>query len=325
MGKSSMNVQPVKGGSEVHNRRTKKLDYVREDLSHKNESWEQDSISNVLAQAKERAKEKTGRKMQQKATPIREGVFLFEEHHTMDDVKKLSAKIEARFGIRTFQIHMHRDEGHVDKETKKWKPNLHGHLVFDWTDHETGKSIKMNRPDMVELQTMVANELGMERGVASDKKHLTSQQFKIEAELKQLAQELKTSNKAREELQTIEAMLREPLGELIAYKRNMVGLKVRDKEQTISNIQQLLLQHQKLKQGYKNLMLQKSNSEIGFKNREKMSEQNSLAWREKYLKVEGELQALLKLNLEGKRLDPEQTKQRLGGKISPNQGKDLGG
>lgn len=46
---TSINVQPVKGGSEEHNKRKKKLDYVRKDLSHLNEYWECDTQANRLA------------------------------------------------------------------------------------------------------------------------------------------------------------------------------------------------------------------------------------------------------------------------------------
>lgn len=198
MKKSSINIQPVKGTSERHNERepTAKLDYVRSDLQNNNVSWKGDSISNVRNEIAIKYQESVGQKMQDKATPIREGVFLFDEHHTLDDAKQLAKQIEQRFNIKTFQIHMHRDEGRwVDKEditietktpeirpTKDaiWKPNLHGHLLFNWTD-EKGKSIKMNRKDMAELQTITASSLSMERGKSSDKKHLDPLQFKTES------------------------------------------------------------------------------------------------------------------------------------------------
>ena len=33
-----------------------------------------------------------------------------------------------------------------------WKPNLHAHIVFDWYDHSTGKSIKTTSLDAIEMQ-----------------------------------------------------------------------------------------------------------------------------------------------------------------------------
>ena len=53
---------------------------------------------------------------------------------------------------------------------KQWTPNLHAHVVFDWTQ-PNGKSVRLSRDDMAELQTIASETLGMERGVSSDRKH----------------------------------------------------------------------------------------------------------------------------------------------------------
>lgn len=183
---TSINVQPVKGGSEEHNKREKQLDYVRKDLSHLNQYWESDTQANRLATIKELAKAKTGRTMQAKATPIREGVVVIQDSTTMADLHRLADAYRDRLGIEVFQIAIHRDEGY--QNFKEWKPNLHAHLVFDWTNHETGKSVKLNRQKMAEMQTITAEVLGMERGKSSEKKHLTAQQYKAEAEAQRAEQ-----------------------------------------------------------------------------------------------------------------------------------------
>lgn len=186
---TSIHVQPVKGGSEQHNKREKKLDYIRTELSHLNEYWEKDTQTDRLENIKSRYLKSTGQKMQSKATPIREAVVVIKSETTMEDLKKLSDAYRQRFGIDTFQIAIHKDEGYPKGE---WKPNLHAHLVFDWTNQETGKSLKLNRQDMVEMQTITAEVLQMDRGVSSDKQHLTAQQYKSfaeEAKLKKLEEE----------------------------------------------------------------------------------------------------------------------------------------
>lgn len=183
---TSINVQPAKGGSEQHNKREKELDYVRKDLSHLNQYWESDTQANRLATIKELAKAKTGRTMQAKATPIREGVVVIQDSTTMEDLHRLADAYRDRLGIEVFQIAIHRDEGY--QNSKEWKPNLHAHLVFDWTDHSTGKSVKLNRQKMAEMQTITAEVLGMERGKSSEKKHLTAQQYKAEAEAQRAEQ-----------------------------------------------------------------------------------------------------------------------------------------
>jgi hypothetical protein len=184
--KSSINIQPVKFGSEQHNNREKELDYVRVDFSYLNSCFKIKTIEEAKQFAEKNCKEKTGRSMQLKATPIREGVLLIERHHTADDLKKIGEKLEERFGIKTIQGYCHKDEGHYDKITNEWKPNYHAHMVFDWTDHKTGKSLKLNRQDIAEVQTIVAHELGLERGHSSHKEHLTALQFKNQEEAKKL-------------------------------------------------------------------------------------------------------------------------------------------
>jgi hypothetical protein len=130
--------------------------------------------------------EKVGQKLQEKTALVREGVLLVENHHTIDDLKKLGEKLEQTFGIKTLQIYIHKDEGHtIDGQ---WKPNLHAHMVFDWQNKDTGRSIKLNRQQMSQMQTITAESLGMERGVPSDVKHLNAVQFKVQAEEQRLIQ-----------------------------------------------------------------------------------------------------------------------------------------
>ena len=181
MAQTSIHFQAVKGGSEEHNKRTKKLDYVHHELSSQNDYWQSDTQEARLAFVTQNAKAKTGRKMQAKATPIREAVVVIEDTTTMDDLKKMAKRFNDRFGIDVFQIAIHKDEGYK-KSKDGIKLNLHAHLVADWTDHESGKSLKLNRNDMAEMQTICAEVLGMERGKSSEKQHLSAIQYKIAAE-----------------------------------------------------------------------------------------------------------------------------------------------
>ena len=187
MTKSCARFQPVKPGSEEHNRRVKHLDYVRHELSKNNKSWTSQSVADRLAEVKQLVKEKTGRSMQSKATPIREAVVLIKPETTMEDLQRLRAAYKEQFGIDVFQIDIHKDEGHFDKKGK-WVGNYHAHLTADFTNHQTGKSLKLNSLQMSELQTVTANVLGMQRGVSSNKKHLAALQFKIQEETKNLEQ-----------------------------------------------------------------------------------------------------------------------------------------
>ena len=189
MGKSSIHIMPVKSGSESHNQRLQNLNYVREDLSHLNSSFVLASIAETRSQIETRYQKYTGQKMQAKQTPIREGVLLIDEKHGADDLKRVARQLEERFGIRTIQAYAHKDEGHRDKETGVWKPNYHAHMVFDWTDKDTGKSLNLKRQDLAEVQTVVAEALGLERGKSSTKKHIESREYKsmkVEEDIKKV-------------------------------------------------------------------------------------------------------------------------------------------
>lgn len=138
--------------------------------------------------------------MQKKATPIREGVIVIRQDTTIEQLKGLADAIEQRWGIKTLQIYTHKDEGHTDSEGA-WKPNLHAHIVFDWVNHDTGKSIKLSKQDMAEMQTMVADCLQMVRGESSDIKHLGAIQYKNQAEglrLQTLKEQTMKEEQARE-------------------------------------------------------------------------------------------------------------------------------
>lgn len=161
-----INVKPVKASSETHNNRLKDYDYVLSELTPQNENWTGQSISSMQKEIARYCKEKSGRKLQKNATPIREAVVLLRPNHSMNDLKKLANDIKDEFGVECFQIHIHKDEGHFQNKEQKvgWTPNLHAHLVFRWQDMETGKTKRLNKADMSKLQTLVANSLSMDRG-----------------------------------------------------------------------------------------------------------------------------------------------------------------
>ena len=178
MAQASIHFEPVKGGSEEHNKRLKFLDYVHPERTHLNEYWENDTQANRLADITQNFLQHhpKRKKLHAKATPIREAVVNIEEGTTMEDLKKLAKRLHDRFGIEIFQIAIHRDEGYFNSDNDKL--NLHAHLVADWTNHEIGESLKLSRQDMAEMQTINAECLNMQRGVSSDKKHLTAMQYK---------------------------------------------------------------------------------------------------------------------------------------------------
>lgn len=228
MSKTSIHIEPCKiGSSEQHNQRLKHLDYVRPDLSHQNERWV--GVADLpahLDNLKTLVKDKTGRLMQAKATPIREGVIVIKQDTTIAQLRGLADAIEQRWGIKTLQIYTHKDEGHTDSDGS-WKPNLHAHIVFDWVNQDTGKSIKLSKQDMAEMQTMVADCLEMVRGESSDIKHLGTIQYKTQAEeqrLRTLKEKTMKEEQAREQAQAKAKEVEQKASkQIIADNKMLVG------------------------------------------------------------------------------------------------------
>ncbi len=195
--KASVHVKPCNiAQSERHNRRDaeyiKSLDpkklYVRLDLSKYNGSYVAPEMKGVTLQQhlesiRVMVKQKTGRSMQEKdveytdkngkvrvrkgCSPIRECVVVINEDTRLKALLRFTRMVEARWGIKALQVHLHRDEGHyeIPGDDSTWKPNYHAHIIWDWMDHTTGKSIKLDADDMSAMQDMVAEALNMERGV----------------------------------------------------------------------------------------------------------------------------------------------------------------
>ena len=180
--KSSIHVNVVQSNSEAHNKREEKLDYVYEDLSKNNESWEQSKISDRLQEIKNLCLEKSGRKLQKNAEPIREAVVNIKSTTTMNDLKMLTDRLKTELKIEAIQIHIHRDEGKSRTEL-----NHHAHIVFDWQDKQKGTTIKLNKQELSQMQNIVSEVLDMERGVTSDKRHLNSLQYKNQQEAEKLS------------------------------------------------------------------------------------------------------------------------------------------
>ena len=197
--------------------------YIVPELSADNEQWINPDFGNPDLQThydniKQMVKEKTGRAMQEKererkgkngkiikvagCSPIREGVLLIKPDTTLADVKKFGEECQRRWGIAPLQIFLHKDEGHwlsgqpdmEDKESfkvgEKWfKPNYHAHIVFDWMNHDTGKSQKLNDNDMMEMQTLASDILSMKRGqskTVTGKEHLERNDFIIEKQKEEM-------------------------------------------------------------------------------------------------------------------------------------------
>jgi len=208
---SSINFQPVKANSKSHNERLVDLDYNFPELAVNNETWKSGETLEKQKQIAHLCKKISGRKLQKNAVPVREAVVNLNAHHSMNDLKRLAKRLETEKKIKCFQIHIHRDEG-----VSRNKLNYHAHMLFDWQNKETGKMLRLNKLDISQIQTIVADSLNMERGelkVNTNRKRLEAVEYKrhqeklklekLQSYIKDLEQKKnearESNNKAREE------------------------------------------------------------------------------------------------------------------------------
>lgn len=227
--KTSINFKAAKSDSEIHNFRKKSFDYIRKDLTHKNECWMEQKIADRLLKIESYCKEKSGRKLQKNAMPIREAVVVIKENTTMQDLHNLSKRLEEELKIRIFQIAIHKDEGHYDKGTKEWKPNYHAHLVADWQDLQTGKTLKHQSFHYSKMQDLAAECLEMERGVSGSLTRLEAVEFKI----KKKEEDLKILEERYSQMQ--QEMESKKAEDLIIKETDFLGFQKIKTEKTIEN------------------------------------------------------------------------------------------
>ena len=225
--------------------------YIVPELTADNEQWINPDFGSLELQThyeniKRMVKEKTGRAMQEKererkgkngriikvagCSPIREGVLLIRPDTTLADVRRFGEECQKRWGITPLQIFLHKDEGHwlngqpeaEDKESfqigSRWfKPNYHAHIVFDWMNHETGKSRKLNDEDMAIMQTLASDILLMERGQAkavTGKEHLERNDFIIKKQKAELQRIEETKRHKEQQVSLAEQELKQVKAEI---------------------------------------------------------------------------------------------------------------
>ena len=242
--KTSINFKVAKSDSEIHNFRKKSFDYIRKDLTHKNEYWMEQKITDRIQKIESYCKEKSGRKLQKNAVPVREAVVVIKENTTMQDLHNLSKRLEEELKIRVFQIVIHKDEGHYDKDTKEWKPNYHAHLVADWQDLQTGKTLKHQSFHYSKMQDLAAECLEMERGVSGSVARLEAVEFKIKKKEEDLKILEERYNEMKSEIESKKAE------ELIVKESDFLGFQKIKIEKTIENYNKAItIQNAKLVKG----------------------------------------------------------------------------
>lgn len=235
MAKTGIKIKRCNVGSvEAHNKRTKeyleglekagKPLYYFPDLTHNNVSWENPryegkSCLTLFEEMKQLYVKMVGQEPQLKDrevvmkksgkkkiiagwSPIREGCPPIKEDTTIEDFNPVVEWAHEN-GIDVIRIDLHFDEGHFDVISNTRILNRHAHIVFDWIDHETGRTIKLPDSKMSELQTKLAQALGMERGTPKAEtglEHIPAAEYRemkaaqTAKELEDLAKNLEVEN-----------------------------------------------------------------------------------------------------------------------------------
>ncbi len=152
---------------------------------------------------RERLNKKTG-KMETVAgwSPIREAVIITKHDTKPEDFNPVMEWFRQN-GVEPMFLDLHFDEGHIDQDTGEFMCNHHAHLGLDFFDWNTGKTIKLGPKKMSELQTVLADALGMERG---ELKEVTNRDYMDIPEYREYAEALTQKKK---EVNEVDAVLTE--------------------------------------------------------------------------------------------------------------------
>lgn len=148
-----------------------------------------------------------------------EAVVNLDEKHSLADVKKVADFIQQKYHLQTCSIALHHDEGYKDKDSTV-KYNHHAHLCFLTMDNGISTMRKIRSKELRQMQTEVAQLLGLERGKENSKvtrldhkqyrekaKELAEKDELYEKELYSLEQALDTAHdrdlETQEELLTL--------------------------------------------------------------------------------------------------------------------------
>lgn len=183
----------------------------------------------------------TRKKLHAKTATHLSAIVNFNKEHTPQDIKRVCDYLEERFDTKVIQYSMHRDEGWEDNGVPV--KNYHAHIEFMGLDSK-GNSIKrqLKRKELIELQTTVANLLGMKRGTnytAEQKprpKRLDTHEYKAKAKAVHEAKQEYNFREMQKRITTLEHLTTEQKKDL-----HRLNSQVKNKKATIEELEQKIL------------------------------------------------------------------------------------
>ena len=210
---SSINFKKSRPHQAGHNDRTQAPSYlIGGDYEvNLNSSEALELKEKMIKEAKEAYFHRTKKKFQAKSYEW-SAVCNITPETTMEDLERLAKHFNQKYGFQCYQIAIHRDEGHINEKGEK-VINHHAHLEFVTLEKDTGLNKWQRRHigqnTLRQIQTEVAEILGMQRGEPSDETGVKRIEPRKYAQLKeqekkkiaQLTQELENSKKRGLELE----------------------------------------------------------------------------------------------------------------------------
>lgn len=174
--KSSINIQNINVDMFAHNHRDYTPSYALPSRFRQQNEYisfigidefstkqKRDYLQQLVDALNKKYTETTGRKPQQNRCIIKEAVINTDKHVTKEHFYKLEKQLKQQFNLRILDVSHHRDEGYVDKNGDA-HINFHAHLVLLNADVKTGKSLRLDKQQFRDIQTVVADCLCMPRG-----------------------------------------------------------------------------------------------------------------------------------------------------------------
>ena len=187
-------------------------------------------------------------------SPIREAVIPIKPTTKKEDFAKILQWMKEK-GVEVIRLDLHHDEGHKDDISGEIKMNHHAHLVGDFLNHETGRTVKLTSDDMSHFQTILADALDMERGVSKSitgKEHIDTEQWRekkaaehtkelieqkkaLDEDIRILDEQKRQKNQALKDGLTAKVLNYFGSGELAEAKKNVEELKGKIQIQAAQN------------------------------------------------------------------------------------------
>ena len=168
---SSVNFQKAKSNSVAETTREFEAKYLLpKEHRGENEFYNCGTDENILFEQELEKAERKGGRIPKLENSLWEGLLNLNKNHTIEDVNRVGEHIAKKFNFHYTRGALHRDEGHINKKGKV-EYNYHAHINFmTYKDGKQNWRLEfIDKEALRELQTEVANLLGMERGEFNSK------------------------------------------------------------------------------------------------------------------------------------------------------------